>query len=128
MLDSDIQIHFHILGLSLSSSEQEQIRHIIKEHYAIELYKKQKEYIQYRNKIINLILIGFIFLIAYALLYLFTKLNFFLEVFGFLFSFSLWEGCDCFIYSFLETKQSREDITQNLLMEVDFEDHYQEKA
>ena len=45
-----------------------------------------------------------------------------MEVFGFLFSFSLWEAMDCVIYSFSEVKEEREAITQNLLINVDFSD------
>ena len=48
MLDSSVQIRFHIIGLDLSEKEQEKVKHTIKEHYAIELYKIQKEYIKYR--------------------------------------------------------------------------------
>ena len=58
-------------------------------------------------------------------LYLFTDFEFFLEVFGFIFSFSLWEAFDLLIYDFTYVKGQREAITQNLLTEVNFE--YEEK-
>ena len=120
VLSSSVKIHLHFIGVELNSREQGIARHILKEHYAIELYKIQKEYSKYRNKIIGLIIIGFLCLIAYLLLYLNTDFNFFLEVFGFLFSFSLWEAFDCYLYTFSDIKETRIAITQNLLMDVDF--------
>ena len=44
-----------------------------------------------------------------------------MEVFGFIFSFALWEAFDLLIYDFTYVKNQREAITQNLLTEVDFE-------
>ena len=120
VLSSSVKIHLHFIGVELNSREQGIARHILKEHYAIELFKIQKEYSKYRNKIIGLIIIGFLCLIAYLLLYLNTDFNFFLEVFGFLFSFSLWEAFDCYLYTFSDIKETRIAITQNLLMDVDF--------
>ena len=120
MLDSDIQIHLHILGLNLTNKEEEIVKHLIREHYAIELYKNQRQYQEYRNKIITLILLGVLCLICYAFLYFLTDFDFFMEVLGFLFSFSLWEAFDCLIYSFNDVKSDREAITQNLLIEVNF--------
>lgn len=127
MLDNNVLLNLHIVGVELSSKEQGIVKHILKEHYAIELYKVQKEYIKYRNKIISLIMIGFISLFSYLLLYLNTNFNFFLEVLGFLFSFSLWEAFDCMIYAFSDVKSTREAITQNLLMNVEFNDESEKK-
>lgn len=123
MLDSDVKIELHILGLNLSSSEQEKVRHIIKEHYAIELYKIQKEYIRFRNKIFKLILIGLFSLLSYAFLYFYTDFEFLMEMFIFLFSFALWESFDSIIYNFNEVKEERKNITQNLLTEVSFDEN-----
>ena len=123
VLSSSVKIHLHFIGVELNNREQGIARHILKEHYAIELYKIQKEYSKYRNKIIGLIIIGFLCLIAYLLLYLNTDFNFFLEVFGFLFSFSLWEAFDCYLYTFSDIKETRIAITQNLLMDVDFHEN-----
>ncbi len=123
VLSSSVKIHLHFIGFELNNREQWIARHILKEHYAIELYKIQKEYSKYRNKIIGLIIIGFLCLIAYLLLYLNTDFNFFLEVFGFLFSFSLWEAFDCYLYTFSDIKETRIAITQNLLMDVDFHEN-----
>ena len=120
MLDSSVQINFHIIGLKLDKKDQGRIQHIIKEHYAIELYKIQKEYIKYRNEIIKLIIIGILTLVCYAFLYFYTTFDFFMEVFCFLFSFALWEGFENIIYDFRDVKELRQDITQNLLMNVDF--------
>lgn len=122
VLSSSVKIHLHFVGVSLTSREQGIARHILKEHYAIELYKVQKEYSKYRNKIIGLIIIGFLSLFSYLLLYLHTDFNFFLEVFGFLFSFSLWEAFDCYLYTFSDIKETRVAVTQNLLMDVDFQE------
>lgn len=121
MLDSDVQIHFHIIGTELDSKEQGSVKHILKEHYAIELYKVQKEYLKIRNKIFKLMGIGAISLLGYLFLYLYTDFEFFLEVFGFLFSFALWEGFDSMLYTLSDIKKEREDITQNLLMNIDFD-------
>ena len=75
VLSSSVKIHLHFIGVELNSREQGIARHILKEHYAIELYKIQKEYSKYRNKIIGLIIIGLLCLVAYLLLYLNTDFN-----------------------------------------------------
>ena len=121
MLNSDIQIKLHVIGLDLDSKEQGVFKHILKEHYAIELYKVQKQYTKYKNKIFYLMMIGLLSLFGYAFLYFFTEFDFFMEVFGFLFSFALWEGFDSLIYSFSDIKNEREAVTQNLLIDVIFE-------
>jgi len=121
MLDSDIQIELHITGIDLDSHEQGVVRHILKEHYAIELYKVQKEYSRIKRKIFYLILVGLLSFIIYTFLFFFTDFEFGLEILGFLFSFALWEGFDSMIYDFKETKKEREDITQNLLTNVVFD-------
>ena len=125
MLENDIQINLHIVGWRLKSKEQESVKHILKEHYAIELYKKQREYLDKKIKVISLFLTGLLTLLCYMFLYLFTDFEFFMEVFGFIFSFSLWEAFDLLIYDFTEVKNQREAVTQNLLTEVDFD--YEEK-
>ncbi len=125
MLENDIQINLHIVGWRLKSKEQELVKHILKEHYAIELYKKQREYLDKKIKVISLFLTGLLTLLCYMFLYLFTDFEFFMEVFGFIFSFSLWEAFDLLIYDFTEVKNQREAVTQNLLTEVDFD--YEEK-
>ena len=125
MLENDIQINLHIVGWRLKSKEQELVKHILKEHYSIELYKKQREYLDKKIKVISLFLTGLLTLLCYMFLYLFTDFEFFMEVFGFIFSFSLWEAFDLLIYDFTEVKNQREAVTQNLLTEVDFE--YEEK-
>ena len=122
MFDNDVKINLHILGYKFSSNEQGMIKHMLKEHYAIELYKVQKEYNELKTRIFFMFLIGIICLVAYLLLYLKTDFAFFLEVFGFIFSFALWEGCDSYIYAFSEIKNDREEVCQNLLINVDFND------
>ena len=122
MLDNNVPIKLHIVGLDLNKKEQNMVRHIFREHFAIELYKTQKIYIKYKNKIIKLIFLGIVFLISYAFLYVYTKLDFFLEVFGFLFSFSLWEAFECMIYDYSEIKEEREAVTQNLLISIVFDE------
>ena len=121
MLENDVQIHLHIIGIDLDSKEQEAVKHILKEHFAIELYKVQKDYKRIKTKIFKLIFIGIISFISYLLFNLYVNYNFFLEVFGFLFSFALWEGLDSILYDFSEVKNDREAVCQNLLMNVDFE-------
>lgn len=122
MLDSSVQIQFHITGLHLSKEDQGRVQHIIKEHYAIELYKVQKEYLKFRNEIIKLIIIGIASLVCYGFLYFFTTFDFFMEMFCFLFSFALWEGFENIIYDFRDVRELRQDITQNLLMQVVFDE------
>ena len=121
MLENDIQINLHIVGCHFDLKEQGTIKHILKEHYAIELYKKQKEFRNNKIKVLYLLFIGLLSLFLYFLIYLFTDLSFFLEVFGFIFSFSLWEAFDLLIFEFSQVKNEREEITQNLLTEVNFE-------
>ena len=121
MLENDVQISLHIIGRKISQKDQELVKHILKEHYAVELYKKHKEYKSYKSKIISLFLVGFISVLCYLLLYLYTDFEFFLEVFGFVFSFALWEAFDLLLYDFSDVKYEREAITQNLLIDVVFE-------
>jgi hypothetical protein len=121
VLDNDIQITLHIIGLDLSSKDEETVRHLIKEHYATELYKKQKEYNSNKSKIFNLFSIGIFFLCVYTAFYLLTNFELFKTLFVFLFSFSLWEAFDLFIFSFNNLKNESEIITQLLLMDVDFD-------
>lgn len=120
MLESDIQIELHITGVKLSDYEQGVVRHLLKEHYAIELYKAQKEYKETRNKICKLLLLGIVSFLLYLLVFFKTDSAFGVEALGFLFSFALWEGFDALIYSFKEIKESREEITQNLLINVEY--------
>ena len=122
MLNNDVPINLHILGCEFTPHEQGVIRHILKEHYAIELYKVQKEFKRLRNKIIGLFIFGLICFFLYTVLYFQENFNYLGEVFGFLFSFSLWEAMDRLIYSLSEIRNEREAVTQNLLMEVDFND------
>ena len=122
MLDSSVQIRLNIVGLHLTKEEQNQVRDIIKEHYAIELYKIQKEYNKYRNEIFKLVLIGIFSLIFYGFLDLNTTLTFFMEVMCFIFSFALWQAFENIIYDFRDVKDTRKDITQNLLMNVTFDE------
>ena len=118
LLDNDIKINLHIIGVKLSENEQIMIKNIFREHYAIELFKIQKDYKNQKEKVLSLFLIGCISLLSYLLLYLFTDFDFFLEVFGFIFSFALWEAFDQLIYEISDTKFEREAISQNLLIEI----------
>jgi hypothetical protein len=120
MLESDIQIELHITGIKLSDYEQGVVRHLIKEHYAIELYKTQKEYKEIRNKICKLLFIGLLSFFLYIFVFFETESAFGVEVLGFLFSFALWEGFDAMIYSFKEIKDEREAVTQNLLINIEY--------
>ena len=65
MLNSLIKLNFHIICPKLSKDEKERTINIIKEHYAIELYKIQKEYKRYKLKIFVLSLLGIIFFAIY---------------------------------------------------------------
>ena len=50
MLGNHVPINLHIIGCEFTPHEQGIIRHVLKEHYAIELYKVQQEYTKYKNK------------------------------------------------------------------------------
>lgn len=121
MLENDTKISFHIEGINLTNKDKELVRHLFKEHYAIELYKVQREYNDIKNKIMKLVLIGLVSFICYIFLFFNTSFDFFVEVFGFIFSFALWEGFDAMIYSLNDVKDLREAVTQNLLTEIKFE-------
>ena len=120
MLDCDIHINLHLIGLDLTEEEKSRVKRILKEHYAIELYKNHKEYNKNKKDLIILLSLGLIAFLIYALLYFLTNFNFALEVFCFLFSFAIWEGCDYYIYTFREIVTERNNINQNLMMSVDF--------
>ena len=121
MLDSSIPINLHIVGLDLDSKEQGIVKHILKEHYAIELFKVQKKFKLCKSKILKLIITGLLSFFGYAYFFFMTDYTFFNEVMGFLFSFSLWEGFDSLIYIYSDIKAERKDVTQNLLINVEFE-------
>ena len=120
MLQSDIQINFYILGLTLNKEEKEEVRHLIKEHYAIELYKTQKEHRRYEIKICRLLILGIIFTIFYALTLKYSNYDIFNEILLFLASFSIWEAFDFSIYDLTDIKREREFITQKLLIDIYF--------
>lgn len=122
MLGYDTIINLHITGANLTAKEQGMVKHIVKEHYAIELYKVQKEFSKYRNKVIGLMFIGIIALLCYFIIYFTENFDLLLEVFAFIFSFALWEAADCLIYTLSDIKAERENITQDLLMNVEFDD------
>ena len=122
MLGNQVPINLHIIGCDFTPHEQEIVRHLLKEHYAIELYKIQQQYNKLKRKIFGLICVGLGSFLLYTLFYLFSDYNYLIQVFVFLFSFSLWEAMDCVIYAFSDVKEQREAITQNLLINVDFSD------
>ena len=121
MLNNDIPLKLRVTGIKLSEEDQTNIEHLINEHYAIELYKIQKKYRIYRNRIINLLLVGILFLLIYGILEILFPLVFISEVLIFLFSFTLWEAFDTLIYTLSEIKLQRESITQRLLIDVIFD-------
>ena len=120
MLGNQVPINLHIIGCEFTPHEQDIIRHLLKEHYAIELYKIQQVYSKLKHKIFGLACVGILSFFMYSFLYFLSDFNFLVEVFGFLFSFALWEAMDCIIYTFSDIKEQREAITQNLLINVDF--------
>lgn len=126
MLENDMPINFHIIGYKFSHREQGIIKHLVKEHYSIELYKVQKEYKKTRNKAINLVIVGLTCLLIYLYLVLGLESDVVSEIFVFLFSFSLWESFHTFIYKLSDIRNKREAITQNLLTNVDFVDKDEE--
>ena len=128
MLDNDTLLELHIKGIEVDSKIQGKVKHIIKEHYAIELYKTQRRFNRCRNKIIGLVFLGIITLLIYTLIYLNSNSDFALEIFGFLFTFALWEAFDAFLYDLSDIKFERENITQNLLMKVCFDENNDEKS
>jgi len=121
ILNNDIQISLCITGINLNQNEEGKIKHIINEHYAIELYKMQRKYRRYKTRIFKLALLGLFFLACYGIISILFSSKFFLEVFGFLFSFTLWEAFDTLIYTLSEIKLHREAITQRLIMNIKFD-------
>lgn len=121
MLESSIPINLHIIGLDLDSKEQGTVKHILKEHYAIELFKVQKKYTKCKIKIFKLITVGLLSFLGYAFFFFMNDTSFFTEVMGFLFSFALWEGFDSLIYYYSDIKNERRAVTQNLLINIEFE-------
>ena len=128
MLGNQVPIRLKIMGCNLSSHEQGIVRHVLKEHFAIELYNQQLEYIKYRNKIIFLIVLGLISILLYGLASIVTDSPFILTILSFLFSFSIWEAMDSVIYAFSDIKYNREAITQNLLINVEFVESNKDKS
>ena len=120
ILSSDIQINFYVLGLSLSNEERAEVKNLLKEHYAIEFYKKQKEHKRVELKVFRLLLIGVIFTILYALTLKYSNYDLFNEILLFIASFSIWEAFDFILYDLIDIKREREFITQKLLIDIYF--------
>jgi len=120
MLNNDININLHIVCSNLEKEEENRIKHVISEHYAIELYKIQKENKRYKTKMCKLILVGLLFLALYAIVALNFSSMFLIEVFSFLFSFALWQAFETYIYTINDIKLKREAITQKLVMDIEF--------
>ena len=120
ILSSDIQINLYILGLDLKEEEKEEVKNLIKEHYAIEIYKKQKEHRRIEIKVFRLLLIGIIFTIFYALTLKYSNYDLFNEILLFIASFSIWEAFDFILYDLIDIKREREFITQKLLIDIYF--------
>lgn len=123
MLDNTVPIQLHIIGVEFSSKEKELIQHLIKEHYAIELYKVQKRYNKSCSICIIRLMFGILCLLSYAFLTVYHRVLFFLEVFSFLFSFTLWEAFDKIIYTFTTLNNEKCEVTQNLLLTVEFHEN-----
>ena len=123
MLDNNIRIRLNIICEDLETDEKEIIKHLINEHYAIELYKIQRDYKRNKIKTLKLILVGILFLFFYALISFKVASNFFIEVFGFLFSFSLWQAFESLIYTLSDIKLERESITQKLIMDIRYKNN-----
>ncbi len=121
MLNNNIKLNLKIISNKLSKNNEGIIKHIINEHYAIELYKIEKKYKMYKNIIFRLVLSGLLFLSTYALITFNFTSKFFIEIFGFLFSFTLWKALETYIYTLNEIKYERESITQKLIMEIVFD-------
>lgn len=121
MLGNNIQIRLHITDCDLSLHEQGVIKHVLKEHFAIELYKIQRKYSECLKKIIALFLVGFLCLGIYIYTFFVHNTEIFLEIFSFVFSFALWEAISSIINDLPNLKYDREAITQNLLIDVVFD-------
>ena len=64
---------------------------------------------------------GIILLLLYAIIYVINhNFDFLLEVFGFLFSFALWQAFEIYMYDISELNHERECIAQKLLMVIEF--------
>lgn len=122
MLDNNLSIVLNIKYSGLNNKDEEKIKHIISEHYAIELHKAQKEYRRYKSKIFKLVLAGAAFMFCYAIISFGHYSDFLIEVFGFLFSFALWQAFETLIYTLSNIKLEREAITQKLVMDIKFDD------
>ena len=122
MLENDIKLKLNIIGLNLDEKDKGKVKHIIKEHYAIELYKTQKEYRRIMGIIISLLLFGFASLFIYSYMFLVHGSKFLIEVFGFMFSLTLWKAAESYIYDISKLKYKRESIAQRLLMDISFEE------
>ena len=121
VLNNDVQVNYYILGLNLNNEEKELVKNLFGEHYAIELYKIQKEYKRSRYKILKLLLFGFFALLIYLLLLHSFNIPLLEEVVAFIASLTIWEAFDCYIYDFVDIKKERENITQKLLADIYFD-------
>lgn len=120
ILNSNIRLNLHIIGLDLKDDKKKLIKSLIKEHYAIELYKAQKEFKDCKKKIFSLLMLGVITLIFYILIFYNTKLGLIEEIIAFISSFSIWIAFENFIYDYIDIKHEREKITQKLLLDINF--------
>lgn len=122
MLNNDVELDLDIMGIKLDNNDKERVKHLLNEHYAIELYKKQRKYKKCKKSILRLFIFGIIFLLAYTFIALHPNFDLFIEIFGFLFSFTLWQAFELLFFDLRDIKREREAITQKLIMNIYFEE------
>ena len=122
VIPKDIPLKVIFRGKKISEKNQNEIKKLIREHYAIKLYEKQKELNLNRDKTIILAMLGIAMLFLYFYLSVRYNNTLFLEIFSIVASFSIWEAADFFILGRTKINVERFHITQKLIQEIEFEE------
>lgn len=122
MLDNDVELDLDILGIKLDNEDKQKVKHLISEHYAIELYKTQRKYKKCIGSIFRTTICGLLFFAIYMIIELHPHTDLFQEIFGFLFSFTLWQAFELILFDMRDLRTEREAITQKLIMNIYFEE------
>lgn len=112
-----LKIRFH--G-GIAEADQEQIRRLLSEHYAVAMHDKAWDLRSNFRKLVGMAIVGVIFLSLYFFYALRREDGLFLELLSVIGSFAMWEAADCFLLERRAIDAEIMNIAQHLTQEVEF--------
>ncbi|MGN0632951.1 MAG: hypothetical protein ACI4JW_03695 [Oscillospiraceae bacterium] len=120
LIPSNIPLKIRFHGRSFSDDEQNNIREIIKRHYAVAAFDKQWDKALNTKKLIAMFIFGVAMLAIYFYLSVFLKNQIAVELFSVLGSFSLWEAAGSFLLERPQIKREYNEIMQFKNQTIEF--------